>query len=129
MKTTRIIALVLAGAIGTMSVLSGTSVLLGLHKVDYTVLNGLVVYNIVVGGLSMITAYLIWKNFLLSKKLISVILLFHALVLAYLYFFIDTVATESIKAMAFRVIVWLLIFLLIQLKLVKKGSSTKTWNT
>ena len=126
MKTTRIIALVLAGAIGTMSVLSGTSVLLGLHKVDYTVLNGLVVYNIVVGALSVITAYLIWKDFLLSKKLISVILCFHALVLAYLYFFIDTVAMESIKAMVFRVIVWLLIFLFIRLKLVKKRSSTKT---
>ncbi|WP_273276613.1 hypothetical protein [Maribacter polysiphoniae] len=126
MKTTRIIALVLAGAIGTMSVLSGTSVLLGLHKVDYTVLNGLVVYNIVVGALSVITAYLIWKDFLLSKKLISVILFFHALVLAYLYFFIDTVAMESIKAMVFRVIVWLLIFLFIRLKLVKKRSSTKT---
>ncbi|MBD1259704.1 hypothetical protein HZY62_03830 [Maribacter polysiphoniae] len=126
MKTTQIIALVLAGAIGTMSVLSGTSVLLGLHKVDYTVLNGLVVYNIVVGALSVITAYLIWKDFLLSKKLISVILCFHALVLAYLYFFIDTVAMESIKAMVFRVIVWLLIFLFIRLKLVKKRSSTKT---
>lgn len=126
MKTTRIIALVLAGAIGTMSVLSGTSVLLGLHKVDYTVLNGLVVYNIVVGALSVITAYLIWMDFLLSKKLIWVILCFHALVLAYLYFFIDTVAMESIKAMVFRVIVWLLIFLFIRLKLVKKRSSTKT---
>lgn len=126
MGTTRIIALVLAGAIGAMSVLSGTSVLLGLHKVDYTVLNGLVVYNIVVGALSVITAYLIWRDFLLSKKLISVILFFHALVLAYLHFFVETVAMESINAMVFRVFVWLLIFLFIRIKWVKKINSTKT---
>jgi len=113
MKTLQIIAMVLAGAIGIMSMVSGTSVLLGLREVGYTVLNGLVVYNVAVGALSVITAYLIWKNFMLSNKLITLILIFHASVLAYLYFFSETVAMESIKSMIFRVGIWLLIFILV----------------
>ena len=112
MKIAQIIALVLAGALGIMSIISGSMVLLGLREVGYTVLIGLVIYNVALGALSVITAFLIWKNFLLSRKLISLILIFHALVLAYLYFFSDTVAMESLKAMTFRVGVWLLIFIL-----------------
>ncbi|MGB5436814.1 MAG: hypothetical protein WBM98_13050 [Maribacter sp.] len=116
MNITKVISLVLAGIIGSMSVISGASVLLGLHEVGYTVLKGLVVYNVAVGVLSIITAFLIWKNFTLSKKLTSLILIFHVSVLAYLYFFSETVAMESIKAMTFRVVVWVLIFILIRLK-------------
>ncbi len=113
MKALQIIAMVLAGLIGIMSVISGSTVLLGLREVQYTVLNGLLVYNVAVGALSVIIAYLIWKNFMLSKKYISLILIFHASVLAYLYFFSETVAMESIKAMTFRVGIWILIFILV----------------
>ena len=112
MKIAQIIALVLAGALGIMSIISGSMVLLGLREVGYRVLIGLVIYNVALGALSVITAFLIWKNFLLSRKLIYLILIFHALVLAYLYFFSATVAMESLKAMTFRVGVWLLIFIL-----------------
>lgn len=125
MKTTQIIAMVLAGAIGIMSMISGSMVLLGLREVDYTVLNALVVYNVAVGVLSVITAFLIWKNFMFSRKLISLILISHASILAYLYFFSETVALESIKAMTFRVGVWLLIFIL-TLSEKKKYHSNKT---
>mgnify|MGYP001082455188 CR=1 FL=1 len=113
MKTTQIIAITLAGSIGIMSIISGLSVLLGLHEVEYMVLNALVVYNVVVGALSVSTAFLIRKNFMLSKNYISLILIFHASVLAFLYFFSETVAMESIKAMTFRVGIWLLIFILV----------------
>lgn len=125
MKTTQIIAMVLAGAIGIMSMISGSMVLLGLREVDYTVLNALVVYNVAVGVLSVITAFLIWKNFMFSRKLIFLILISHASILAYLYFFSETVALESIKAMTFRVGVWLLIFIL-TLSEKKKYHSNKT---
>nr|AWJ66179.1 hypothetical protein [uncultured bacterium] len=126
MKITKIIAMALAGFIGIMSIISGSLVLLGIREVGYTVLTGLVVYNVAVGVLSVITAFLIWKHFVLSKKMIFLILFFHGFVLIYLYFFSETVAIESIKAMTFRVVVWLLIFLLIQLKLTKKTNSSKT---
>ena len=125
MKTTQIIAMVLAGAIGIMSMISGSMVLLGLREVDYTVLNALVVYNVAVGVLSVITAFLIWKNFMFIRKLIFLILISHASILAYLYFFSETVALESIKAMTFRVGVWLLIFIL-TLSEKKKYHSNKT---
>ncbi len=113
MKITHIIAMVLAGFIGIMSIISGSSVLLGFREVGYTVLTELVVYNVAVGALSVITAFLIWKNFMLSKKIIVLILFFHGSILTYLYFFSETVAMESIKAMTFRVVVWLLIFILV----------------
>ncbi len=112
MKITQIIALSLSGIIGIMSVISGSSMLLGLKEVSYSVLNWLVVYNVILGILSVITAFFIWKNFELSKKMIALILCSHTVVLTYLYFFSEMVATESIKAMIFRVVVWLLIFFL-----------------
>jgi len=122
MKVRRIIAIVLAAIIGTMSVISGSSVLLGLRVVDYTVLNWLVVYNVTLGILSIITGFVIWKKLKFSINLIITILLLHLFVLSYLYFFSETVATESIKAMAFRVSIWLLIFILVW---IKKGNSIK----
>jgi hypothetical protein len=125
MKPLQIIAMVLAGAIGIMSVISGSLVFFGLREVGYTVLNGLVAYNVAVGALSIITAYLIWKNFMLSKKLISLILILHASVLAYLYFFSETVAMESIMAMTFRVGIWILIFILLHPWQSKKQKTIK----
>ena len=126
MKITQIISVVLAGFIGIISIISGSSVLLGFREVGYTVLNGLVVYNVAVGVLSVITAFLIWKHFVFSKKMIFLILIFHGSVLAYLYFFSETVAMESIKAMTFRVAIWLMIFILVQLGHSKKTNTINT---
>ncbi len=116
----------LAGIIGIMSVISGSSVLLGLREVGYTVLNWLVVYNVAVGILSVITAFLIWNNFPLSKKIISLILCSHAAVMTYLGFFSETVAIESIQAMIFRVGVWLIIFILVHRTQSTKSNTIKT---
>ncbi len=112
MKTTRIIALALALFIGAMSVFAGSMVLLGFRIPDYTVLNWLVIYNVLLGVLSIVTAFLIWKNYWLSKKLIGTILTSHLLMLLYLYFVSDVVAMDSIKAMGFRVSIWFVIFIL-----------------
>lgn len=113
MRNAQTIAIVLAGIIGLMSVITGLSVLLGLKEVGYMVLNWLVVYNVVLGFLSIVTAYLIRKYITVAKKIIVLILSLHTAILNYLYFFSESVATESIKAMIFRVVVWLLIFFLI----------------
>lgn len=112
MKIKQIVAFALAGIIGIMSFISGSLVLLGLKEVDYTVLSWLVIYNVVLGILSVITAFLIWKYVALSKKIIVLILCSHLAVLTYLYFISETVASESIKAMIFRVVIWLLVFFL-----------------
>jgi len=112
MKTTLIIATILASLIGILSVISGSMVLLGLRSVDYRVLDWLVVYNVVLGIISIMVAYQIGKQHGKWKLIIITILLLHLLVLGYLYFFNESVAVESIKAMTFRVGIWGVILLL-----------------
>ena len=91
-------------------------VLLGLRSVDYTVLIWLVVYNVALGIISILVAYQIGKQHRKSKIMIMLILILHLLVLGYLYFFNESVAVESIKAMSFRVSIWVAILLLILIK-------------
>jgi len=106
------IAAILALLIGIMSVISGSKVLLGIDIKDYTVLNWLVIYNVIFGAISMVAAYLIWKNNSFSKKIIVFILASLTFITIYLYFFNESVAFESIKAMSFRIGIWILIYLL-----------------
>ena len=91
-------------------------VLLGLRSVDYTVLNWLVAYNVALGVISIMVGYQIGKQHRKSKIMIISILLLHLLVLAYLYFFNESVAGESIKAMSFRVSIWVVILLFTLIK-------------
>lgn len=112
MKLMHKTAAILALLIGGISVIAGSKVLLGLDVKNYTVFNCLIIYNIILGIISMIVAFLIWKNLKSSKKMTITILASHTLVLTYLYFFSEAVALESIKAMSFRVSIWIVIYLL-----------------
>lgn len=103
------IGALLAFFLGIMSVFAGTSVLFGAATKDYNVLQWLVIYNVIVGVISIIVAYLIWMNALISKRLIFIVLGVHFLILFYLSFLSETVAIESVQAMFFRVIIWLII--------------------
>jgi len=107
-----VIAAILALLIGIMSVVSGSMVLLNYNIPDYNVINWLVVYNVILGGISLVAAILIWKNNKSARKIIVAILILHLLVFLYLYFLNQQVAMESIKAMGFRVSIWVVIFLL-----------------
>ncbi|MHB1104870.1 MAG: hypothetical protein ACYCZ2_00790 [Lutibacter sp.] len=106
------IVAILALLIGIMSVISGSMVLLNYNIPDYTVINWLIVYNVILGGISIVAAILIWKKNQSARKIILAILISHLLVFLYLYFLNQQVALESIKAMGFRVSVWTVIFLL-----------------
>lgn len=106
------IAALLALLIGIMSVISGSMVLLNYNIPNYNVLNWLVIYNVILGGITLVAAILIWKNNKSARKIVFVILISHLLVFLYLYFLNQEVALESIKAMGFRVSVWTVIFLL-----------------
>ncbi len=106
------IAALLALIIGIMSVISGSLVLLNYTVPNYNVLNWLVIYNVILGGISAVVSILIWNSTKSARKVIPVILILHILVLAYLYFFIQEVALESIKAMSFRVSIWAVVLLL-----------------
>ena len=111
-KFLHIIGALLALFLGIMSVFAGTSVLLGAESKDYNVLQWLVIYNVVLGVISIVTAFLIWKNLSINKKLILVILGMHFSIFLYLKFISETVAVESIQAMVFRVSVWVVIAML-----------------
>jgi hypothetical protein len=106
------IAVILALLIGGMSVVSGSKVLLAIDVKDYTVINWLVIYNVIFGVISIVVAYLIWKNKSLAKNAVVFMLVAHTIMVLYLYFFSETVASESIKAMGFRIGIWILIYLL-----------------
>jgi len=106
------IAAILALLIGGISVISGSKVLLGIDVKDYAVLNWLVIYNVIFGAISILAAYFIWKNKSLAKNAVVFILASHTFVAIYLYFFSESVALQSIKAMSFRISIWILIYLL-----------------
>lgn len=112
MKNSYKIAAILAFFIGIMSIIAGSKVLLGFDTKNYAVLNWLVTYNVVYGFISIIAGYLIWKQHKFNKKAVVFIPASHTILLIYLNFFNENVASESIKAMLFRISIWILIALL-----------------
>ena len=120
-------AAILALFIGLMSVFAGSKVLLGIDTKDYNVLIWLVVYNLVMGFISLFAAYLMWKNNYRANNMITLILSLHFLVLVYLNFISDTAAHESQMAMIFRTIVWftIAIFFIQIPKLLNKKDKTE----
>jgi hypothetical protein len=112
LKYLNTIGALLAFFLGIMSVFAGTLTLLGTVTKDYNVLQWLVIYNVIVGVISIVAAFLIWKNVQISKKLILIILGSHLFIFLYLKLISETVAVESIQAMLFRVGVWLVIAIL-----------------
>ena len=112
MKNLYKIASVLALLIGSMTIIAGSKILLGIDTKNYVVLNWLVLYNVVVGFISIMASFLIWKNTAVAKITIKLILAAHTIIAVYLFFFSETVANESIGAMTFRVSIWIVIYLL-----------------
>ncbi len=112
MKTLKKIAAFLALFIGLMSVFAGTKVLLGIDTKDYHVLTWLVVYNVLMGLVSLYAAWLMWKTDYRANNLITIILFAHLFVEIILRFFSNTAASESKHAMLFRIFIWLVIMIL-----------------
>jgi len=106
------IAAFLAALIGLMSIFAGSKVLLGIDTKDYNILTWLVVYNVVMGIVSLFAAYMMWKNNYRANNIITFILTLHFLIFLYLRFFSDTAAHESQMAMLFRSVVWVVISIL-----------------
>lgn len=103
-------AAILALFIGFMSVFAGSKVLLGMDMKNYNVLPWLVGYNVVLGIFSIFTGYLIWTSKATAKTFAFFILNLHFLIFLYLKYISNTVAPESIKAMLFRIGIWVFIF-------------------
>ncbi|MCB0284485.1 MAG: hypothetical protein KDF60_18015 [Calditrichaeota bacterium] len=112
--------------IGIMAVIVGTRTLIGSNDPGYTTFNLLIIYNVVMGLVSLVAGYQIWNGYALAQKLSGVILLGHIAVLVMLVtIFNDIIAIQSIKAMIFRVGVWLVIFITVHILFNYKTRSLK----
>ncbi len=107
------IAAILAFTVGGMSVIAGGMAMRGWQP-GYFVLNWLPVYNLVLGVLTVfIPAILIWQNKRLALAAAISTLSSHLIVLIILMAsFRGTVAMQSILAMLFRLVVWIIILML-----------------
>lgn len=104
------IAAALAFMVGASSIVAGGMAMRGWEP-GYFVLNWLPVYNLIVGVLTVfIPAILIWRKSRYAMPTAIGTLSVHAVVLLVLIFaFHGIVATQSILAMVFRLIVWIII--------------------
>lgn len=104
---------ILAFLIGAISIVAGGMVMRG-WRPGYSVLSWLPVYNFVIGLLTFIPAYLLWQDNRSALAASIVTFALHAIVLLFLLIaFRGQVATQSIGAMTFRLIVWIIIMALL----------------
>ena len=107
---------ILAFLVSVMSIVAGGMVMRG-WRPGYSVLSWLPVYNFVVGLLTLVPAYLLWVNSRYALTASIATFGVHAIVLLILLTaFRGAVATQSIGAMAFRVVVWIAILALLLLR-------------
>ncbi len=92
-----------------MSIVAGGKAMQGWNP-GYNVLSWLPVYNFVMGILALIPAVLLWINHRFGLAASIATLSVHALVfLLLLITFRDQVAVQSIAAMIFRLVVWVVV--------------------
>ncbi len=104
------IAAGLAFLIGALSIFAGAMAMRGWNP-GYRVLGWLPVYNFGMGILTvLIPAILIWKNHPIAFFTAIAFFVIHLIATAILLLaFRDVVATQSLLAMAFRLVVWIII--------------------
>ena len=112
-STYRKIAAVIAFIIGAMAIFAGGQVLLG-KIMDYYVIDWLPIYNFTAGLIStFLTAILIWKGSKSAMPAAIGTFASHSLVMLVLIIaYRGVVASDSIKAMAVRMVVWIIILAL-----------------
>jgi len=111
---TRIVAVV-AFVVGLMTTITGTRALTGFFDPGYTSFPLLIGYNVFMGLVSVVTAYFIWTKHKLAVGISGLIAGGHILVLlSLLTIFNDVIAHQSVKAMIFRSVIWIAIFLFVR---------------
>jgi hypothetical protein len=108
----RVLALA-AALFGLATIMAGFRVLAGSDP-GYIVFRPLLIYNTVMGIAYMAAGVTAWRNLDLGKYAAATIFVLNLLVLGatgYLYEAGRPVAIESIRAMIFRTVLWLVLFL------------------
>jgi hypothetical protein len=112
-------ASLLSIVVGILSFASGMSVLAGIREVEYSTVLSLIIYNAVAGALAFAAGLGLWKGKAWAVRLTAIIAGTHLVVLTLVSFGYlkgGPVAVESLYAMAFRVIVWIGIIVLIPIR-------------
>ena len=118
-------ASILAFTIGVMSILGGGLALRGWDP-GYSVLPWLPAYNLIMGVLTLIPAVMIWIDHRHAMAAAITMTSIHTTVLLLLMtIFRDLVATESIRAMLFRLVIWMVILGLLFTRDRKKRAVTR----
>lgn len=108
-------AAIVATIFGVVTVAAGTRVLLGADP-GYTVFRPLLLFNTVMGLAYIIVGVVAWKRSGLGARgagLIAVLNLAVLVAIALLYSAGRPIAITSLKAMAFRTIVWVVLLLVL----------------
>jgi hypothetical protein len=119
-------AAILAFVIGAMAVIAGGQVIVGILP-DYYVIPWLPIYNFTIGVSSLLISVIaIWKNNRLAIPLSITTFSLHALVMFIIKTsYRDVVASDSIKAMTIRMIIWLIIIILLYAQQTIRANKTK----
>jgi hypothetical protein len=102
-----------ASLFGIVTVIAGTRVLAGSDP-GHIVFRPLLLYNTLMGIGYVAAGLVAWRNIERGKHAAAAIFVLNCLVLgtiAYLYAAGEAVAIESLRAMIFRTVVWLVVFL------------------
>ncbi len=97
---------------GIVTVISGGSVLFGASP-GYLVFLPLVIFNSAMGFAYILTGIVIWKNSIRGKTMTGIVFLLNfgmLIIISYLYWTGSDIASQSLAAISFRTIVWLIIY-------------------
>jgi hypothetical protein len=121
MKILRRIIAVIAGIIGIMAAITGSRVLLGLFDPGYQYFTPLISYNVVMGLISVVAAFFIWKGDKKALYLAYFITAAHVIVFLLLKtIFSDIIADHSVNAMTFRSVIWIVFSVIVWLEVKSK---------
>jgi hypothetical protein len=104
------IAAILGIIVGVLTIIAGSKVLLGISLPNYSILRWLVIYNVLLGVISVIAGIGLWNLLSWAVFLSRGITTLHGLILIILILMFTLgkpVAFQSIMAMLFRTTIWL----------------------
>jgi divalent metal cation (Fe/Co/Zn/Cd) transporter len=103
----------IATVFGLITIGVGGATLLGFSDPGYVIFLPLLIFNTAMGFAYTATGYLIWRKLQKGIKAAKFIFLINLLVLiliAIAYWLEVSVAIDSLKAMSFRTVIWLIIY-------------------
>lgn len=113
MRIVQAVLALAAALFGIATIIAGVRVLIGFHP-GYTVFWPLLIYNTAMGVAYITAGVIAWRNIERGKYAAVAIFVLNLFVLGtifYRYMAGSSVAIESLRAMTFRTVIWLLLFL------------------